>query len=175
MPATISARRRSTAGVFAGLALSLCWVCADEQSDAAPYTYPTNQGQYQSIELRTHELINQHRLSLGLDSLRWSACIATYAREHSVNMAAGDVAFGHDGFAERVSAVAAHCTTHNASAENVARALGGSDPAQTAVTIWLNSSGHKANIEGGYTHAGIGVARRSDSTWYYTQFFIHAR
>jgi len=53
-------------------------------------------------------------------------------------------------------------------AENVAA---GQPTAQSVMTAWLNSSGHKANIEGNYTHIGIGVAKDQNGSKYYTQIF----
>ncbi|WP_231590801.1 CAP domain-containing protein [Hymenobacter terrenus] len=40
------------------------------------------------------------------------------------------------------------------------------------VNGWLNSPGHRANIEGNFTRTGIGVATSSTGRIYSTQIFI---
>ena len=47
-------------------------------------------------------------------------------------------------------------------------------PTPTSVmTGWMNSAGHKANIlSKNYTEIGVGVAKKSDGTIYWTQQFI---
>jgi uncharacterized protein YkwD len=56
----------------------------------------------------------------------------------------------------------------NAVAENVAF---GSSTAKEVVDGWLNSPGHKKNIEGNYKLTGIGVARDQQAKLYFTQIF----
>ena len=46
--------------------------------------------------------------------------------------------------------------------------------AQGAVTAWLNSPGHKSNIESNSNLTGVGVAFDEDSTMYFTQIFIRS-
>ena len=125
--------------------------------------------------LRVHELINQHRVDQGLDTLYWNDVIADQCYEHSQDMADGVVPFGHDGFTERVDNIAQELgISVSAAGENVAYNMGMNDPAQAAVTAWLNSPGHRANIEGDYHLTGVGVACPDDDsiTFYFTQIFI---
>lgn len=160
------------------LVLALCCaslVACDSDDDSSWNTGGNNAIPYADVEFRIHVLVNEHRESMDLPPLQFSDCIAAIARPHSVNMAAGTVAFGHDGFSARGTEIAEQCTTHNASAENVARNSAGTDPAQAAVQSWLSSSGHRSNIEGNYTHTGIGVARSQSGQYYFTQMFIRAR
>ncbi len=124
-----------------------------------------------AMEHATYDAINKHRADSGFSSLIYDDFIAQQAREHSRAMADGKVPFGHDGFADRVSAIAQHLRT-SVAAENVAFNLGVSDPSATAVSDWLNSPGHLANIEGDFTATGVGVARRSDGAYFFTQIFI---
>ena len=49
------------------------------------------------------------------------------------------------------------------------------DPATSAVTGWLNSPPHKANIEGGFDMTGIGIVQNSSGVYYFTQIFIQRR
>ena len=127
-----------------------------------------------ALEQQTHAKINDYRTSKGLAAMTWNEVIAEQARQHSKNMASGATAFGHDGFSARTSAISQTISWASA-AENVAMASATSDPAATVVNEWLNSSGHKANIEGNYNLTGIGVARASNGSVYVTQIFIKSR
>lgn len=129
---------------------------------------------YATIEQKTFDLINQHRVSKGLSPLTWSPTVADASREHSENMASGKVSFGHTGFAERIDLIRKTISLSGA-AENVAYNAGYSDPASVAVDGWLKSPDHLANIENGtYNQTGIGVAKNSDDDYYFTQIFIKA-
>jgi uncharacterized protein YkwD len=131
--------------------------------------------EHTTIALRVHELVNEHRVSQGLDTLAWNETIAQEGYEHSQDMADGIVPFGHDGFSERVDRIAQELGITIASAgENVAYNYNMNDPAQVAVTAWLGSSGHRANIEGNFRVTGVGVAcPDNDSlTYYFTQIFV---
>lgn len=125
---------------------------------------------YQTIERRAFDLINAYRISKGLGALRWNAEIANAAREHSVEMANGSVEFGHARFTERAQALQQRVSFHGI-AENVAY-NDYPDPAQTSVDGWIESDGHRANIENrAYNESGMGVARSSDGAYYFTQLF----
>lgn len=126
---------------------------------------------FTSIEAQAHTLVNQYRQTQGLSPLTFDDRIADIARQHSVNMAAGNVGFGHDGFDDRENQIAAQMSV-SADAENVAFNKGFDDAAAKAVEDWLNSTGHRTNIEGSYTLTGIGVARASDGSYYFTQIFV---
>ncbi|MBF2005642.1 CAP domain-containing protein [Chlorogloeopsis fritschii PCC 9212] len=123
-----------------------------------------------AIEQSVHEKINAHRATKGLSALTRNSSIDSQARTHSRNMANGSVPFGHQGFSDRVKNTG---LSYSAAAENVAYNCGYSDPATQAVKGWLNSSGHRRNIEGNYKLTGIGVAATSDGKcFYFTQIFM---
>ena len=84
-------------------------------------------------------------------------------------MAKKSVAFGHDGFEARVKVLGKKIKNISASAENVAYST---RDAQAVVTMWLNSKGHRENIEGDYNISGISMAKGADGQIYYTQIFI---
>ena len=131
--------------------------------------------EHTTIALQVHELVNEHRVSQGLDTLVWNDTIAMVCYEHSQDMADGIVPFGHDGFTDRVDHIAQELgITIAAAGENVAYNSNMSDPAQSAVTAWLGSTGHRQNIEGNYRLTGVGVAcPNNDSlTFYFTQIFV---
>jgi uncharacterized protein YkwD len=129
-----------------------------------------------SINFKTTDLeksvfarINRYRISQGLPKLALNPSITKQARIHSKNMANGKVPFSHDGFKQRVNAIALR---YKSAAENVAVNQGYSDPAAEAFTGWLNSPDHLINIKGNYNLTGIGVATNSKGEVYLTQIFL---
>ena len=120
------------------------------------------------IEKDIVELVNQHRISIGLSSLISSDIVAEQAKLHSSNMARGRTSFGHDHFNKRTAAISDVMGGLSFS-ENVAY---GHNSAEAAMSSWLKSAGHKKNLEGDFTHFGVGVAQASNGTLYFTQIFV---
>lgn len=115
------------------------------------------------------ELVNQHRATLGLNPLIISDVIAEQSRIHSIGMASGKVRFSHDGFNKRSESIRKQLGGIGF-AENVAY---GQTTAESVVEGWLNSPGHRKNIEGNFTHIGVGIAQAKDRSLYYTQIFAN--
>jgi uncharacterized protein YkwD len=121
-----------------------------------------------AMEDEVLELVNLHRNSLGLKSLKMNQVILEEARLHSYNMAKGTTAFGHDGFGDRVKRIKQHIGGGGGS-ENVAL---GYHSAQSVVNGWIGSSSHKKNMEGNHDITGIGICRLNNGRIYYTQIFM---
>lgn len=120
------------------------------------------------IERDVFERINRYRASRGLPELRQSDQLAEVAREHSREMAAGHVPFGHYGFHER----AARLDGYRSISENVAfNNYPDAGSAERAVEGWISSPEHHKSIVGAYEVTGIGVARGPRGRIYYTQLF----
>lgn len=113
--------------------------------------------------------INRYRASLGKQPLEWSDAVYVQAEKHSADMAASRTEFGHLGFSERITALSRQLGFIGASAENVAY---GQQSAQEVVNGWINSSGHRKNIQGDYNLTAVGTATARDGAIYYTQIFI---
>jgi uncharacterized protein YkwD len=131
-------------------------------------------GPLASLEQQTHARINTYRSSIGLADLKWNESVARQARRHSRDMASGASAFGHDGFNARVHELV-KSVAWTGVAENVFMLLNLSDPAAVAVNGWIDSPGHRRNIEGDYDLTGIGIARAEDGSLYFTQIFVKSR
>lgn len=115
-------------------------------------------------------LVNDHRISIGLRPLDHVDGLREIAEGHSRNMASGSVSFGHSGFSIRCSQGRTVLGGGNLCSENVAR---GQKTVEAAFQSWMNSSGHKANLEQPRsTHTGFGFARSSSGVWYWTQIFL---
>jgi uncharacterized protein YkwD len=115
------------------------------------------------------ESVNAHRSSLGLPPLAFDERLRALAREHSESMAAGNVPLGHSGFEARIATLG---RPYRRAAENAASNRGFADPAAAAVSRWISSPEHRRNIEGDFSLTGVGVARASNGTCYFTQIFL---
>jgi uncharacterized protein YkwD len=113
--------------------------------------------------------VNQYRRSKGLPALRPSSFISSVALQHSREMLSGKTPFGHDGFHQRIDQISAKLGHLHVAAENVASGPMG---AREVVDGWLNSPGHRRNIEGDFRLTGIGLAARADGMVYFTQIFV---
>jgi uncharacterized protein YkwD len=116
-----------------------------------------------SLASQVMSLINQHRASIGEGQLVTSPTLTASAVWKARHMAAFDY-FSHDDPGPPTATTPARTAAdriatcgYNASwGENIAE---GFPDAQSVVTAWLNSPGHKANIENGaFVATGIGVA-----------------
>jgi len=102
------------------------------------------------------DLVNDHRQSVGCDVLTWHSGAGEVAEDHSADMVARDF-FSHtnpDGESpfDRLGSAG---ISYRAAGENIALTGGG---ANGVLSLWLGSSGHRANIERcGYTHHGVGL------------------
>ena len=119
-----------------------------------------------TITQEVHKLINEHRISIGKNTLVFDNQIADIAIEHTEYMISKNK-ISHDNFDARFAQVRALVNAMSF-AENVASKQ---NSAQEVVTGWLNSAGHRANIEGDYTHTGIGVLKNASGNYYFTQLF----
>jgi uncharacterized protein YkwD len=112
--------------------------------------------------------VNLHRKSIGRKALELNNVESSLAVQHSINMASYKTPFGHDGLNERAKIISKQLGKITVAAENVAS---GDMTAKEVVDGWLNSPGHKRNIEGDFTLTGIGVAKNNKGIIYYTQIF----
>jgi uncharacterized protein YkwD len=133
--------------------------CSKDETTTLPYT---------QIEKDINVLVNQHRVSVGKNSLILNTIIYNEAKGHSNNMATGKVPYSHDGSNARFDTIRKYFGG-SSYGENVAM---GYTTAQLVVNAWLASTGHKQNIEGDFNYTAIGVATSSNGTNYFTQIFI---
>lgn len=113
--------------------------------------------------------INAYRKTKGLSALTTIEIANEQAAQHSKNMALKKTAFSHNGFEERIATISKTAGTMRAAAENVAY---GQLSAKEVVDGWINSPGHRKNIEGNYTLTGIGVYRDNKGVIFFTQLFM---
>jgi uncharacterized protein YkwD len=126
----------------------------------------------ESLQQSVFEYVNQYRKTKRLPPLQMLSLISQEAIRHSQNMSNGRTSFGHDGFKERTGRVMSQIQNSNAAAENVAF---GKMSAQEVVSRWIDSPGHRENIEGNYNLTGVGIVRARNGYLYFTQIFIHQK
>ncbi|MDO5969359.1 CAP domain-containing protein [Flavivirga aquimarina] len=113
------------------------------------------------------QLVNEHRLGIGKQVLEVSTLAEDLAKEHNIFMISqGDIS--HDNFDYRADRL---FDEENAKGvgENVAAKQ---KSAQDVMTDWLESKGHRENIEGDFTHIGISAIKNENGHYYYTQLFL---
>ena len=143
--------------------------CSSDSSDGTPTenkvvtTYNYNQ-----TELQLITLINNHRASIGLNTLEVVNHISYKSEEHNIYMVDNNVV-NHDYFQQR--------------SDNFVKVLGAAkvgeniaynyQTAESAFAAWMNSPAHKANMEGDYTHFGISVTIDPNTgKKYFTNMFM---
>ncbi|WP_459213066.1 CAP domain-containing protein [Aquimarina rhabdastrellae] len=121
---------------------------------------------YKQIVLEIHRLVNEHRTSINLNTLELNEVASELSVDHCEYMIQQGT-ISHDNFGtrsdelnQRVGAVS--------TGENVAAFQ---RSAEQVMNDWLNSPGHRRNIEGNFTHIGIAAEKDADGRYYFTQFF----
>jgi uncharacterized protein YkwD len=147
--------------------LNSCSSDASEASTVEAYSKVVVNYSYSTSELETLKLINDYRVSVGLNVLERINYISGESEGHNNYMISNNVV-NHNGFVNR--------------SENIIKTLGAktvgeniaynySSP-QSAINAWLNSPGHKENIVGNFTHFGISIRENTETgKKYYTNIF----
>ena len=120
-----------------------------------------------TIELEILELLNDHRLSLGLNPLEEMAVIKSVAHSHTDYMVDNEEV-SHHNFFTRSDYLKSNTGAIKVS-ENVAF---GYSSAESVVRAWIKSESHKKNLEGDYTNFDISAEKNEEGRWYYTNIFI---
>ena len=152
---------------FSFLLLQILFLAFSCEEDPVANNNNNNGSPSDTVEAEVHRLVNEHRTGMGLTALEWNDVIANECRQHSQEMANTNT-LNHDGFNERINNIG-KTISWSWAGENVAYNYG----AQSVVTAWLNSPGHKSNIESNSNLTGVGVAY-DGSTIYFTQIFIRS-
>ena len=123
---------------------------------------------YSPEELALVDEINEYRVSEGLNSLQVINHISFKSEEHNEYMIDNNVV-NHDGFSQRANNIMEVLGAVKVG-ENIAYNF--SSPA-AALHAWKNSPGHKANLDGDYTHFGVSITINPETgKRYYTNIFM---
>ncbi|GHA35513.1 hypothetical protein GCM10007103_16380 [Salinimicrobium marinum] len=135
-----------------------------ETSDLVSVVAPVS---YNEIELNIMDLVNDYRFSKGLNELDYKDEVSWQAEDHNFYMIQKNKV-SHDGFANRYSSLA-ESVDAKAVSENVAF---GYNTAEAVVKAWIESEGHRKNMEGDLTHFGISVKEDANGKKYFTNIFV---
>jgi uncharacterized protein YkwD len=142
--------------------------CSSDSEGTAADKQVVTTYNYNETELKLATLINDHRQSIGLNTLEVINHISYKSEEHNIYMIDNNL-FNHDYFQQR--------------SDNLIRVLGAERvgeniaynylTAESAFAAWMNSPAHRSNMEGDYTHFGISVTTNPDTgRKYYTNMFM---
>ena len=122
---------------------------------------------YNESEIETMKLINDYRVSIGLNALEKINHISFKCEEHNNYMIANNVV-DHNDFTSRSNNIISVLGAKKVG-ENVAYNY---KTSEAAVRAWLDSPGHKENIVGDFTHFGLSVTTDAKTgKKYYTNIF----
>ncbi len=122
---------------------------------------------YNTLELKTMDLINKHRVSVGLIPLEKINHMSFKSEEHDNYMIANNVV-NHNDFVARSENIIKTLGAKTVS-ENIAYNF---NTPESVLNAWLASPSHKANIEGDHTHFGIAIKENpANGRKYYTNIF----
>lgn len=124
-----------------------------------------------ALENQVITLVNAQRAKVGLQPLKANWELSRVARYKSQDMAKKGY-FSHTSptYGSPFNMMESFGIRFTAAGENIA--MGQRTP-QEVMNSWMNSSGHKANIlNPSYNQIGVGLAKSSNGTYYWTQMFI---
>lgn len=121
-------------------------------------------------ELEVFNLINEQRTKNGLSALKIDSEVQNVARIKAQDMVNNNY-FSHTSptYGSPFDMLNSFKVSYKTAGENIA----GNSSNSAAVTAWMNSSGHKANIlNSSFNYTGIGVVKGSKYGKIYVQMFI---
>ncbi len=119
------------------------------------------------IEIEIMELINEYRISKGLNALGRNEIVKGKAFGHTDYMIESEQV-SHNNFFSRKNYLVNNVGAYKVS-ENVAYAY---TSAESVVNAWINSEGHRTNLEGDFTDFEVSAEQNQDGRWYFTNIFI---
>ena len=130
----------------------------------------TNTSTMSSDEKEVFDLINKQRTNNGLTALKMDSEVLNVARIKAKDMVDNNY-FSHNSptYGSPFDMLNSFKVSYKTAGENIA----GNSSNSAAVTAWMNSSGHKANIlNSSFNYTGIGVIKSNKYGKVYVQIFI---
>ncbi|NER14401.1 CAP domain-containing protein [Leptobacterium flavescens] len=140
--------------------------CTGDSDNNEPDPVNVDDTNLSAIEAEILQLVNNHRRSQGSGTLEHNDIAYEAALEHT-NYMISQGRISHDNFSQRADELYQRIPFQTI-AENVAFRY---PTAEAIVEAWLNSSGHRQNIEGNFTHTAICARKDSNGDYYFTQLF----
>lgn len=130
-----------------------------------------NMQDIKSIENKVITLVNTERTKAGLSPLKTNWQLSRIARYKSQDMINKGY-FSHTSptYGSPFKMMESFGIKFSAAGENIAM---GQKTAEEVMNAWMKSPGHRSNIlSPSYTQIGVGLAKNSNGTCYWTQMFI---
>ncbi|WP_339625707.1 CAP domain-containing protein [uncultured Maribacter sp.] len=122
---------------------------------------------HNTIEAELFAMINNYRTSIGLNEMEFESTTYYYAGLHTDYMIENGTT-SHVKFGERAENISKR-TGAVFVAENVAKDY---DTTTDAFEAWLDSPGHRKNLEGNFDYSAVSIKRNSNGDLYFTQVFF---
>jgi len=154
--------------VFMPMVLVFTMMSCSSDSSESTNSKVVTEYNYTEDEMALVDVINEYRVSQGLNTLQVINHISFKSEEHNEYMIENNVV-SHAYFTERANNIMEVLGAVKVG-ENIAYNF--STP-NSALHAWLNSPGHKANLDGDYTHFGISISINPETgKKYYTNIFM---
>jgi uncharacterized protein YkwD len=153
--------------VCVGVFLVSC--AADRLPTAVEITSAKAHGTEGDMETQVFNGVNRYRASQSKGVLKRHPGLDQLARHHSQRML-GDVKLSHRGYNNRVQLAEYHLKVEDLR-ENVFYARGFEEGNLPGMTVqgWIDSPGHRINLDANTKYCGVGVAKGEDGRYYATQ------
>ena len=147
-----------------------------QKPESIPSTPSTNPEQKPSTDFSSYQqqvldLVNAERTKRGISALTLDSNLSSVATKKSQDMVNKNY-FDHTSptYGSPFDMMKQFGISYRTAGENIAK---GQKTPQEVVTAWMNSEGHRKNIlNPNFTNLGVGIAKDSKGTTYWTQMFI---
>ena len=147
-----------------------------QKPESTPSTPSTNPEQKPSTDFSSYQqqvldLVNAERTKRGISALTLDSNLSSVATKKSQDMVNKNY-FDHTSptYGSPFDMMKQFGISYRTAGENIAK---GQKTPQEVVTAWMNSEGHRKNIlNPNFTNLGVGIAKDSKGTTYWTQMFI---
>ena len=140
-----------------------------QKPESTPEQKPSTD--FSSYQQQVLDLVNAERTKRGISALTLDSNLSSVATKKSQDMVNKNY-FDHTSptYGSPFDMMKQFGISYRTAAENIAK---GQKTPQEVVTAWMNSEGHRKNIlNPNFTNLGVGIAKDSKGTTYWTQMFI---
>ena len=140
-----------------------------QKPESTPEQKPSTD--FSSYQQQVLDLVNAERTKRGISALTLDSNLSSVATKKSQDMVNKNY-FDHTSptYGSPFDMMKQFGISYRTAGENIAK---GQKTPQEVVTAWMNSEGHRKNIlNPNFTNLGIGIAKDSKGTTYWTQMFI---
>ena len=141
----------------------------EQKPESTPEQKPSTD--FSSYQQQVLDLVNAERTKRGISALTLDSNLSSVATKKSQDMVNKNY-FDHTSptYGSPFDMMKQFGISYRTAGENIAK---GQKTPQEVVTAWMNSEGHRKNIlNPNFTNLGVGIAKDTKGTTYWTQMFI---